>query len=195
MENNWTIAQTKTLFKLARDAKEGGRGLSAAFATMSEQTGRSLNSVRNYYYSQLKMFELVPSLAADLGIELLETPRERFELFGAQEIDELLENVLEGKANGVSVRKTIAALSGGDSKKALRLQNKYRSLVLHHRDKVSEVMRRLAENGKQYFNPYLKGTVTPGNETDNYKKLSDYIASLDETEVGEFLSLMKKFFA
>ncbi|MDE6398486.1 MAG: hypothetical protein K2L51_04105 [Clostridiales bacterium] len=195
MENNWTIAQTKTLFKLAHDAKANGHGLSSAFTAMSEQTGRSVNSVRNYYYSQLKMFELVPSLAADLGIELLESPRERFTLFGAQEIDELLESVLVGKANGVSVRKTIAALANGDSKKALRLQNKYRSLVLHHRNKVNEVMRRLAENGKQYFNPYLKETVLPGSETDNYKKLSDYISSLDESEVGEFLTLMKKFFA
>ncbi len=195
MENNWTIEQTKTLFSLAREAKEKERGLVWAFSAMSDKTGRSVNSVRNYYYSQLKMFELVPSLAKDLGIELVDSSRERFELFEADEIDELLENVLLGKARGVSVRQVIADMSGGDGKKALRLQNKYRSMILHHREKVNEVMRRIGASGKDYYNPYLKETVAAGSETDNYKKLNDYIASLDEAEVGEFLQIMKKFFA
>ena len=195
MENNWTIEQTKTLFSLAREAKEKERGLVWAFPAMSDKTGRSVNSVRNYYYSQLKMFELVPSLAKDLGIELVDSSRERFELFEADEIDELLENVLSGKARGVSVRQVIADMSGGDGKKALRLQNKYRSMILHHREKVNEVMRRIGASGKDYYNPYLKETVAAGSETDNYKKLNDYIASLDEAEVGEFLQIMKKFFA
>ncbi len=195
MENNWTIEQTKSLFSLAREAKEKDRGLVWAFSTMSEKTGRSINSVRNYYYSQLKMFELVPSLAADLGIELVDSARERFELFDQNEIDELLERVLAGKANGVSVRRVIADMSNGDAKKALRLQNKYRSMILHHREKVTEVMRRIGARGGNYYNPYIKETVVAGSETDNYKKLNDYISSLDEAEVGEFLSIMKKFFA
>ena len=189
MENNWTIEQTKTLFSLAREAKEKGRGLIWAFSAMSEKSGRSVNSVRNYYYSQLKMFELVPSLATDLGIELLDSSRERFELFDSDEIEELIERVIIGKANGVSVRKTIAEMSEGDGKKALRLQNKYRSMILHHREKVTEIMRKLGAAGKNYYNPYLKEVIVAGAETDNYKKLGDYIASLDETEVGE------KFFA
>ncbi len=195
MENNWTIEQTKKLFSLAREAKEKERGLVWAFSAMSEKTGRSVNSVRNYYYSQLKMFELVPNLAKDLGIELVDSSRERFELFEANEIDELLEKVLSGKARGVSVRKVIADMSNGDGKKALRLQNKYRSMILHHREKVNEVMRKIGASGKDYYNPYLKETVSAGSETDNYKKLNDYIASLDEAEVGEFLQIMKKFFA
>lgn len=195
MENNWTIEQTKTLFSLAREARENGRGLIWAFASMSERTGRSVNSVRNYYYSQLKMFELVPTLATDLGIELVDSARERFELFSGAEIDELIKRVLLGKARGVSVRKVIAEMAGGSAKKALRLQNKYRSMILHHRDKVTEIMRGLSASGENYYNPYIKETVVAGEETDNYRKLSDYISSLDETEVGEFLSIMKKFFA
>lgn len=195
MENNWTIEQTKTLFALARKAREEGNGLIRAFTDMSNLSGRSINSVRNYYYSQLKMFELVPTLAADLGIEIVDCDRERFELFGGDEINELMRRVLLGKASGVSVRKTIAEMSGGDAKKALRLQNKYRSMILHHREKVTEIMRSLGQEGKNYYNPYAKETVIAGSETDNYRKLSDYIASLDESEVGEFLQIMKKFFA
>ena len=162
---------------------------------LCEKTGRSVNSVRNYYYSQLKMFELVPRLAADLGVSVPEAARERFELFDASEIDELLEKVLVGKAQGVSVRKVIAGLAGGDAKKALRLQNKYRSMILHHREKVTEIMRKIGAEGKDYFNPYSKETVAAGSETDNYRRLNDYISSLDESEVGEFLQIMKKFFA
>ena len=195
MENNWTIEPTKTLFALANEAKSRGRGLVWAFSSMSEKTGRSVNSVRNYYYSQLKMFELVPRLAADLGVSVPEAARERFELFDASEIDELLEKVLVGKAQGVSVRKVIAGLAGGDAKKALRLQNKYRSMILHHREKVTEIMRKIGAEGKDYFNPYSKETVAAGSETDNYRRLNDYISSLDESEVGEFLQIMKKFFA
>lgn len=195
MDNNWTIEQTKALFSLAREAKAKGRGLVWAFAAMREKTGRSINSVRNYYYSQLKMFELVPQLAVDLGIELVDSTRERFELFDAAEIEDLMEKVLVGKAQGSSVRKTIAALADGDTKKALRLQNKYRSMLLHHRDKVNEIMRKIGASGQNYYNPYAKETVVAGAETDNYRRLTDYIASLDESEVGEFLSIMKKFFA
>lgn len=195
MENNWTIEQTKTLFALAREAKERGRGLAWAFGAMSEKTGRSMNSVRNYYYSQLKMFELVPQLSADLGITLVDSERERFELFEAAEIETLLENVLVGKANGASVRKVIADMASGDAKKALRLQNKYRSMILHHREKVNEIMRRIGASGRDYYNPYAKEVVVAGTEVDNHKKLNDFISSLDESEVGEFLTLMKKFFA
>ncbi len=195
MENNWTIEQTKTLFARAAAAKKQGKGLVWAFTDVSDLTGRSVNSVRNYYYSQLKMFELLPRLAEDLGISVPKSDRERFELFTQEEIESLVENVLTEKAKGQSVRKTIAAMANGDRKKALRLQNKYRSMILHHRSKVTEIMRRIGEKGESYFNPYTKEVVTAGAEVDNYRLLTDYIGSLDESEVGEFLQIMKKFFA
>ena len=195
MENNWTIEQTKALFNRAQAAKQEGKGLIKAFTEIAEQTGRSVNSVRNYYYSQLKMFELLPRLANDLGIEVPKSERERFELFTQAEIETLVETVLTEKAKGQSVRKTIAALAKGDRKQALRLQNKYRSMVLHHRAKVTEIMKRIGEKGENYFNPYTKEVVVAGTEVDNYRLLTEYIGGLDEAEVGEFLQIMKKFFA
>ena len=174
MENNWTIEQTKKLFALANEATAQGKGLVHAFTRLSQESGRSVNSVRNYYYSQLKMFELVPQIAADLGITPPDGNRCEFELFTAEQINELIETVLTDKAKGISV---------------------YRRLVTHHRDRVTTVMKNLAQRGVPYFNPYLKQTMTGGESPDNYKKLNDYIAALDEAEVGEFLSLMKKLFA
>lgn len=194
MDNNWTIEQTKQLFALAKQATDENRGLVWAFSQMAQTCGRSSNSVRNYYYSQLKMFELVPQIAKDLGITPTKGGRGEFELFSDDEINELLKTILVGKADGTSVRSVIASMCGGDAKKALRLQNKYRSMTAHHRDRVTAVMRELAAEGKQYYNPYLKRVET-GEPTGNYEKLSDYISALSEEEAGEFLSLMKKLFA
>lgn len=194
MENNWTIEQTKKLFNLAAKAVNGGNGLATAFNQMSKDCNRSVNSVRNYYYSQLKMFELVPQIATDLGITLISGQRAEFELFSEDEIDTLIENILIGKSQGESVRAVIARLSGADTKKALRLQNKYRSMIAHHRERVNKVMKKLSAANKPYYNPYLKQTVC-GDTPDNYKKLNEYISSLDEKEVGEFLSIMQKLFA
>ncbi|MCL2797002.1 MAG: hypothetical protein FWD58_02985 [Firmicutes bacterium] len=195
MENNWSIEQTKKLFAYAYTAAQNGRGLMWAFVKTAEESGRSVNSVRNYYYSQLKMFELVPKLAEDLGIKIVTSQRGQFELFGGDEIRELLERILVGKANGVSVRATIGKISKGDAKLALRLQNKYRSMVMHHRGKVTALMNELGKRGIIYYNPYSKSVVTEPESGDNYKKLNDYISSLDQTEVANFFQLMKKLFA
>ena len=189
--DNWTIAQTKELFELVRQANAGGKGLNWAFDKMSQKCSRSSNSVRNYYYSQLKMFQLLPSLASDLKIRLPEVKRDSFELFEQSEIRELVESILIGKAEGKSVRATIAELSCGDTKKALRLQNKYRSMLTHHRPYMEEVMRSLKERKIQYYDPYRRALGGDGSD-DNIRKLTEYISKLDEQEAGSFLKLIRK---
>lgn len=191
MDNNWTINQTKELFGYVSQAVEQGVGLKSAFARMSEKTGRSLNSVRNYYYSQLKMLKLVPALAEQLGITPIGNQRAEFDTFTEEEVNELIRTILIGKANGVSVRATIAAMSD-NSKQALRLQNKYRSVVAHHRVKVNDIMSKLSGEGKAYYNPYTKKVVGTGDEPDNLVRLNEYVAKLDSTQVGNFLDLIEK---
>jgi len=194
MQNNWSIAQTQKLFSLAFIASEKGRGLNWAFNKMSNDCGRSINSVRNYYYSQLKMFQLVPSLASDLNIKLVNSNREQFELFDEQEITSLVKKILVAKANGQSVRATIANLSNGDTKLALRLQNKYRSMVTHHKSKVQAIMGEMASSGTVFYNPYTKLLVTEEPQN-NHKKLAEYIGTLNNDEVDNFLNIMQKLFA
>lgn len=190
MENNWTINQTKELFSLVKKTADEQTGLKKAFTVMAEKSGRSLNSVRNYYYSQLKMFELVPKLAEDLGIELVNSRREEFELFTKEEIDELLRQILVGKAKGVSVRGVISSMAHND-KEALRLQNKYRSMVTHHKSEVTAVMNRLAAQKIPYYNPYIK-KVIDGSNGDNIARLNEYVSKLDVDEVAGFLNLLGK---
>lgn len=192
MENNWTIDETKTLFDMAYRAAEANRGLSFAFNKMAAKTGRSVNSVRNYYYSQLKMFTLIPGLSNDLGIKIVSGRRAAFETFSESEIDELIAYILTEKAKGVSVRAAIAARSGSDAKLALRLQNKYRSVLVHHSKRVTAVMNDLARRGVPYFNPYKKAVVDHEKTQDNLTLLTEYISRLDEGEAGSFLQLIRK---
>lgn len=191
MNNGWSISETKQLFNLVYKTAQSGKGLSAAFSEMAEVCGKSVNSIRNYYYSQLKLFEMVPAFADELGIKTLNVKRETFTLFSKDEINKLLENVLIGKAKGQSVRAIIADLALGDKKLALRLQNKYRSMIAHHRERVEGVMKKLGEQGTVYYNPYLKRTVTDIEEDDNVKRLADYISSLDKEQM---VDVVKKLF-
>lgn len=190
MNNNtnkvWTIEQTKSLFALCDSHRDAGKSLSSAFAAVAAKTGRSINSVRNYYYGQAKTFELVPEIAKRLGIKPTAVKREAFVPFDASEVDQLIERILVGKARGKSVRATIAEMSGGDGKKALRLQNKYRSVLRSHRVDVERIMRDLDTRGVAYVDPYRR------EESDNFDRLTRYIAALDESKVGKFLSIMEK---
>ena len=84
------------------------------------------------------------------------------------------------------MRAAIFELSGGDAKTALRLQNKYRSVLKTHRDVVESVMAELDSRGTAYFDPYRK------DKDDNFGRLTEYIAALDDKRVGKFLSLIEK---
>ncbi len=182
---NWTVEQTKELFSRCDKAKQSGGSLSGAFRDMARITGRSVNSVRNYYYGQAKTFELVPEVAKKLGIKIGETDRQRFTPFSQDETDELVRNVLIAKGRGISVRKAIFDLAGGDAKTALRLQNKYRSCLKSHRDRVERIVAELTANHMPCANPY-------GDGADNFARLTEYIASLDERGAHKFLSLIEK---
>lgn len=183
---NWTIEQTVELFDRCAEARKNGKSLSAAFKAMSEKTGRSLNSVRNYYYGQAKTFELVPEVAQKLGIKKAEVERERFVPFSDGEVRALVENVLIAKGEGKSVRCAIFELAKGDPKTALRLQNKYRSVLRSHRDFVEEIMKDMTARGIAFRDPYGK------IESDNFARLTEYIAALDNNRVGKFLSIIEK---
>lgn len=186
MINNWTLEQTKQLFSQCAACRKKGQSLSAAFNAVAAETGRSVNSVRNYYYSQAKTFELVPEVADKLGITPACVKREAFVPFKPDEIRTLVERILIAKGNGRSVRAAIAEMSGGDETLALRYQNKYRSVLRSHRDLVENIMTELSARGVLYYDPYKKA------EADNFARLTEYIAGLDNNRVGKFLSLIEK---
>lgn len=190
MDGKWSIEETKRLFALVEEAHANGEAIASVFNLVAQESKKTVNSVRNYYYSQLRTFEMLPSVAKQLGIKVVGAKRESFALFSASEIDELLRKVLLGKANGKSVRAVIAELSNGDAKKALRLQNKYRSTVACHKSRVNAVMATLKKEGVTYFDPYLKRVVTGGEEDDNLARLARYIGELDSDRMVDVVKLL-----
>ena len=53
----------------------------------------------------------------------------------------MLKAILEQKSKGVSVRKAVLKLSGGDDKLMLRYQNKYRNVLAKQPDRIDKLMR------------------------------------------------------
>lgn len=186
MEKNWTIQETVELFSQVSAARNAGKSLSTAFKALADRTGRSINSVRNFYYSQAKTFELVPEVADKLGIKCSNVERERFTPFTDAEVQKLLEYILTARGAGKSVRKAIFELAGGDKKLALRYQNKYRSVLKSHRALVESTVKRLRACGIDCYDPFSSASG------DNFARLTEYIAALDDNRVGKFLSIIEK---
>ena len=63
--------------------------------------------------------------------------------------------------------------------KALRLQNKYRSTVACHRDRVNKIIARLNRSKIPYFDPYLKRVVTGTEDDGSLVRLAEYIGTLE----------------
>ena len=73
--------------------------------------------------------------------------------FTEEETDEMLKKVLTEKSKGMSVRRAIRNLCGGDEKLMLRMQNKYRNLLKKQPERVRRAADRFpagtAENSSE----------------------------------------------
>ena len=50
----WSDAENKMLWETADEAQQQGLPLKSVFEQIAEQTGRRPNSIRNYYYAQVR---------------------------------------------------------------------------------------------------------------------------------------------
>jgi hypothetical protein len=64
---------------------------------------------------------------------------EKIREFTEEETDKALRSILAEKSKGISVRKAIFNLSGGDDKLMLRLQNKYRNTLKKQPERIAEI--------------------------------------------------------
>lgn len=123
----YTESETKELIALAVESQEKGISLSKVFKTYSEKCGKAKGSVRNYYYFLIKEAKESRYLQEKYP-DIQKLTSNKNVGFTKAEEQNLLDAVNEGVMQGKSIRKTIMELSGGDSKLALRYQNKYRNL-------------------------------------------------------------------
>lgn len=144
----WQQQEIDALARSIEEAARSGQSLRSVFERMGQQLGRKPNSIRNFYYAQVREEGGAPRALP-------------FETFAPDEVEQLLRNVLTAKARGMSVRACVRELAGGDRTRMLRYQNKYRSTVRTRPDLVEAVMRRLAEEGVPFVSPYAAETPAP----------------------------------
>ena len=132
----WQPEETDMLWKEIQSAAESGAPLRGVFERMGQALGRKPNSVRNYYYMQLR----------DQAGDALRRAAP-FETFTDDEVHDLLRQVLMARGRGQSVRACVMDLSHGDKALMLRYQNKYRSIMRKKPDLIHTVCQELEQEG------------------------------------------------
>ena len=133
--NGYTEEEATGLIEYIYTGKNAGKTLSYLFETYGKEHSRAKGSVRNYYYAFLKKREdsRVNAILDGKGLQAGE-----IKPFTEEETDEMLRRVLQEKSKGLSVRRAIINVSGGDEKLMLRMQNKYRNLVKKQPERVAK---------------------------------------------------------
>lgn len=146
--NGYTEEEAKGLVEFIKEGKQKGKTLTYLFESYGAQNGRAKGSVRNYYYALMKNERGDERIVRLLdGSEL---SVEKIRGFTEEETDEVLRSILAEKSKGLSVRRAIFNLSGGDDKLMLRLQNKYRNTLKKEPERIAGLAQQLGlENAVQ----------------------------------------------
>lgn len=141
--NGYTEEEAKSLVSYVCDGINAGNTLSGIFASYAQKTGRAKGSVRNYYYALLRSSgdSRVKELLSGTNLKA-----EKIIQFSDSETDEILKGILMQKSKGISVRRAVQNLSGGDKKLMLRYQNKYRNVLAKQPERIEKLMKECGLN-------------------------------------------------
>ncbi len=142
--NGYTEEEAKSLVEFVWAGKRAGKTLTNLFAAYGAKYGRAKGSVRNYYYSLMKTQE---DERVKRMLEGKNLTVEKIREFTEEETDETLRNILKEKSKGISVRRAIFNIAGGDDKLMLRLQNKYRNVLKKQPEKIRAIADELGVSG------------------------------------------------
>lgn len=136
--NGYTEEEARSLVEYISDGKKKGQTLSGLFEGYAKKTGRAKGSVRNYYYALLR-------ISGDSRVKQLLRGKnlhaEKIMPFSEEETDRILKEILMQRQKGISVRRAVLNLSGGDDKLMLRYQNKYRNVLTKQPERIEKLMR------------------------------------------------------
>ena len=135
--NGYTEEEAKNLVEYIKEGKRRGKTLTYLFESYGLQRGRAKGSVRNYYYALMKNEKRDERITRLLEGSALTV--EKIREFSKEETDEALRSILAEKSKGMSVRRAIYNLAGGDDKLMLRLQNKYRNTLKKDPRRIAEL--------------------------------------------------------
>lgn len=127
--NVWEDEEVKSLFKFVEVKKSEGVPLIKIFNLFAKCVNRKQNSVRNYYYREIKNLKENKNRELRLGINLKNHIAKTPEPFSEKDTKEVVSNIKSLLEQGYSVRGACLELAGGDAGKMVRYQNKYRAEV------------------------------------------------------------------
>ncbi len=141
--NGYTEEEAKSLVTYVCEGINSGNTLSGIFDSYAKKTGRAKGSVRNYYYALLRSSgdKRVKQLLDGTNLKA-----EKIVQFSDRETDEILKAILLQKSKGISVRRAVQNLSGGDGKLMLRYQNKYRNVLAKQPERIEKLMKECGLN-------------------------------------------------
>ena len=139
--NGYTEEEAKNLVEYIKEGKNKGKTLTYLFETYGLQRGRAKGSVRNYYYALMKNEKRDERIVKLLDGSSLSV--EKIREFTPEETDGVIRSILAEKSKGLSVRRAIFNLSGGDDKLMLRLQNKYRNTLKKEPQRIAEIAKKM----------------------------------------------------
>ena len=178
--NGYTEEEAKSLVDFIKAGKQKGKTLTYLFETYGLENGRAKGSVRNYYYALMKNEKRDERIVKLLdGSEL---SVEKIREFTEEETDEVLRSILEEKSKGLSVRRAIFNLSGGDDKLMLRLQNKYRNTLKKEPERIAEIAMELGLN--EEAESVRKGCRTPAEGKNSRLPDRDFLRRRLENEIN-----------
>ncbi len=165
--NGYTEEEAKNLVEYIKEGKRKGKTLTYLFETYGLKHGRAKGSVRNYYYALMKNEKGDERIVRMLDGSHLSV--EKIKEFTEEETDAAIRSILAEKSKGMSVRRAIFNLSGGDDKLMLRLQNKYRNTLKKQPERIAEIATELgfgeeATRALQGKNGAVKGKVLADKE-------------------------------
>ncbi len=148
--NGYTEEEATGLIEYIYSGKNAGKTLSYLFETYGKEHSRAKGSVRNYYYAFLKKRD---DERVGRILEGKDLRAGAVRPFTEEETDEMLKKVLAERGKGLSVRRAIMNVAGGDERLMLRMQNKYRNLLKKQPERVRRAAR---EAGLQQEDDFLQ---------------------------------------
>ena len=129
MKPKWNNQQIKTLFNIVEKNNKLGKPTLNSFDEYAKMSNKIIVTIRNFYYSFLKILKDNLSLQKELNINIHNHSIETFEHFDNLQSLKIKNKIEKLTKQGMSVRGACLQLSNGDYKKMLRLQNKYRNMT------------------------------------------------------------------
>lgn len=191
--NGYTEEEAKSLVEYIAEGRKGGATLSGLFEGYAKKTGRAKGSVRNYYYALLRSTgdSRVKQILRGKGLKA-----EKILPFSEEETDRILREIILRKQKGISVRRAVLTLSGGDDKLMLRYQNKYRNVLTKQPERIERLMRECGldarDDARERLEAEINGLYDRLAESlkDENKKLTALIKRL--TDENSLLKLQIK---